>query len=173
MTNDNAEYLSAAVVVGVSIFSLCLAYTIQTFGEEILIDPRLVPMAIALLGIALGVLQFTVTWVRRDKSGKTTDSTFSGTSEGKQPAMSITSIFRTAAIIVLGFVYIWLFSATGYLIATAVVMASLLVVFDVRPAGKIAALTIGGTAVYYVIFIRLMGIYSPPGWLINLDMLSL
>ena len=168
MARQNAESLSAAVVVGVGIFALYLAYTIQTFEEEILVGPRLVPMAIAVLGIALGVLQFAIAWVRPIKSSKAADSTLSGTSEGKQTAVSKTGILRMAAIIILGFVYIWLFSATGYLIATAIIMASLLVVFGVRPAGKVALLSIGGTAVFYIIFIRLMGIYSPPGWLINL-----
>jgi Tripartite tricarboxylate transporter TctB family len=173
MARDNAEFLSAAVVVGVGIFSLYLAYTIKTFEEEILVGPRLVPIAIAVLGISLGVLLFAVTWVGHVKSGKVVDSKLSGISDGKQSSLSKIAVLRMAAIIVLGFVYIWLFSATGYLIATAITMASLLVVFGIRPAGKVAVLTIGGTAVYYIIFIQLMGIYSPPGWLINLEMLGL
>ena len=52
-------------------------------------------------------------------------------------------------------------------------MAPLLVVFNTRNAGKVAVLTIVGTAAYYIIFIRLMGIYDPPGWLINIEMLGL
>jgi len=173
MARDNAESLSAAVVVGVGIIALYLAYTIETFEEEILVGPRLVPMTIAVLGIALSVLQFTVTWVRHVKRDKASDSTNSGVNNGKQSAVSKTPVLRMAAIIILGFVYIWLFSATGYLIATAIIMASLLVLFGIRPAGKVAVLTIGGTAVFYIIFIRLMGIYSPPGWLVNLEMFGL
>ena len=171
MARDKAEFLSAAIVVGVGIFSLYLAYSIKTYQEEILTGPRLVPMAIAGSGIGLGVLQFAITWVRRVKSGKAGDSTFYG--DGKRPALSKPAVLRMAAIIVIGFAYIWLFSATGYLIATAIAMASLLVVFGTRNVGKVAVLTIGGTAVYYIIFIWLMGIYDPPGWLINLEMLGL
>ena len=171
MARDKAEFLSAAVVVGVGIFSLYLAYSIQSFQEGILLGPRLVPLAIAGLGIGLGVLQFTVAWVHRVKSGKAGDSTFSG--DDKRPALSKTSVLRMAAILAIGFAYIWLFSAIGYLIATAIAMALLLIVFGTRNAGKVAVLTIGGTAVYYIIFIRLMGIYNPPGWLINLEMLGL
>jgi len=173
MAHDKAEFLSAAVVIGVSIFSLYLAYSIRSFQEGILLGPRLVPMAIAGLGIGLGVLQFTIAWVRRVKSGKAGDATFSGANDGKRPALSKTAVLRKAAIIVIGFAYIWLFSATGYLIATAIAMAPLLVVFGTRNAGKVAVLTIGGTAAYYIIFIRLMGVYDPPGWLINLEMLGL
>ena len=173
MARDKAELLSAAVVVGVGIFSLYLAYSIKSFREETLIGPRLLPMAIAGLGIGLGVLQFAIAWVRRVKSGKAGDSTFSGAGNAKRPALSKPAVLRMAAIIVIGFAYIWLFSATGYLIATAIAMASLLVVFGTRNVGKVAVLTIGGTAVYYIIFIWLMGIYDPPGWLINLEMLGL
>ena len=173
MAHDKAEILSEAVVIGVGIFALYLAYSIETYQEEILLGPRLVPMAIAGLGIGLGVLQFAVSWARRVNSGKAGDSTFSGAGDGKRPALSKTSVLRMAAIIVIGFAYIWLFSATGYLIATTIAMALLLVVFGTRNAGKVAVLTIGGTAVYYIIFIRLMGIYNPPGWLINIEMLGL
>ncbi len=173
MARDKAEFLSAVVVVGVGSFSLYLAYSIRSFQEGILLGPRLVPMAIAGLGISLGVLQFTIAWVRRVASGKAGDATFSGAGDGKRPALSKPAVLRMAAIIVIGFAFIWLFSATGYLIATAIAMALLLVVFGTRNAGKVAMLTIGGTAVYYIIFIRLMGIYNPPGWLINLEMLGL
>ena len=173
MARDKAEFLSAAVVVGVGIFSLYLAYSIKSSQEGILIGPRLVPMAIAGLGIGLSVLQFAIAWVRRVKSGKAGDSTFSGTDDGKRPALSKPAVLRMAAIIVIGFAYIWLFSATGYLIATVISMALLLVVFGTRNAGKVAVLTIGGTVAYYIIFIWLMGVYDPPGWLINLEMLGL
>jgi putative tricarboxylic transport membrane protein len=161
------------VVIGVGIFILYQGYSIRSFQEEILIGPRLVPMAIAGMIIALGVLQFAIAWVHHVNSSKAGDSTFSGHGNSKRPPLSKPAVFRMAAILVIGFAYIWLFSATGYLIATAIAIAPLLVVFGIRNAGKVTVLTIGGTAVYYIIFIRLMGIYDPPGWLINLDMLGL
>lgn len=173
MANDNAEFLSAAGVIGVGIFSLYLACSIESFQEETLIGPRLVPMTIAGLGICLGVLQFAIAGVSRVKKDEAGDSTFSGTGDGKRPALSKAAVLRMAAIIVIGFAYIWLFSATGYLIATATVMAVLLVVFGTRNVGKVAMLTIGGTAAYYLIFIWLMGVYNPPGWLINLETFGL
>ena len=173
MARDKSEFLSEAVVVGVGIFILYLAYSIKSFQEEILMGPRLVPMAIAGMIIALGVLQFAIVWVGRVKRGKAGDSELSNADDGKRPASSKLAVLRMATIIVIGFAHIWLFSATGYLIATAMALAPLLVVFGTHNAGKVAVLTIGGTAVYYIIFIRLMGLYIPPGWLINLEMLGL
>ncbi len=159
-----SELFSAAVVIALGFFCMFHAYSIESF-QIVLIGPRPVPMTIAGMIIGFGVLQFFVAWVTRVESGKVSD--------GKSPALSNAAALRMAAIIVVGFAYIWLFSATGYLIATAITMASLLVVFGTRNAGKVAVLTIVGTAVYYTTFIWLMGIYDPPGWLINLDMLGL
>lgn len=172
MARDKSEFFSAAVVVILGIFCLYLAYSIETF-QKVLIGPRPVPMAIAGMIIGLGSLQFVVAWMGRVKNGNAGDSPVSGVGNGKPPALSKTAVLRMAAIIVVGFAYIWLFAATGYLIATAMAMASLLVVFGTRNAGKVAVLTIVGTALYYIIFIRLMGIYDPAGWLINLEMLGL
>jgi hypothetical protein len=173
MTNDKAELLSAAVVIGVGIFGLYLAYSIESFQEETLVGPRLVPMTITGLGIGLGILQLALSWMNQIKNDKAGDSTIADANRGKRPALSLKAVLRMAAVIVIGFAYIWLFSATGYLIATAAAMAVLLVLFGTRNGGKVAVLTIGGTTVYYIIFIRLMGIYNPPGWLLNLEMLGL
>ena len=159
-----SELFSAVVVVSLGIFCLYHAYTIESF-QIVLIGPRPVPMTIAGMIIGFGVLQFLVAWVGRGENGKAAN--------GKSSALSNTAVFRMAAIIVVGFAYIWLFSATGYLIATAITMASLLIVFGTHKAGRVALLTIIGTAAYYAIFIWLMGIYDPPGWLINLEMLGL
>ena len=107
--------------------------------------------------------QLAIAWMRRVKSGEVGNATISDADDDKASTVSKAAVFRMAAIIVIGFVYIWLFSATGYLIATAITMPSLLVVFGTRNAGKVAVLTIGGTAAYYIVFIWLMGVYDPPG----------
>ena len=173
MENDKAELLSAAVVIGVGIFGLYLACSIESFEENTLVGPRLVPLMIAGLGIALGILQFVLIWMNQRRNDQEGSSTDTDANKGKRTPLSPKAVFRMAAVIMIGFAYIWLFSATGYLLATAAVLAPLLVVFGTRNAGKVALLTIGGTTVYYILFIQLMGIYNPPGWLINLEILGL
>jgi len=173
MGRDKVELISVAVVVGFSIFYLYLAYSIQSYQQGIIVGPRLVPMVIAGLGIGLGVLQFIIARVSRVKSGKATDPKLCVVAKSLWPALSKTSVFRMAAVILTGFAFIGLFSAAGYLIATAIAIATLLVIFGNYNVGKVAVLTLGGTAAYYLIFIQLMGIYAPPGWLINLETLGL
>ena len=165
MVRDKSEFFSAVVVVGLGIFFLLQAHAIDSFQED-LIGPRLVPMEIAGMIIGLGVLQFVVAWMGRNDAPKSGD-------DAGLPALSKPAIIRMAAIIAVGFAYLWLFEATGYLIATAIVLALLLVVFGTRSAGKVAVLTVGGATVYYILFIKLMGIFDPPGWLIDIEMLGL
>lgn len=173
MARDKVELVSVAVIVGLGIFYLYLAYSIQSYQDGLMVGPRLVPMTIAGLGIGLGVLQFIIARVRRAKSSKAGDPTLSSTDNSNSPALSKIAVFRMTAVILIGFAFIWLFSAAGYLIATAISIAALLVVFGTHNAGKVAVLTVAGTAAYYIIFIQLMGIYAPPGWLINLTVLGL
>ncbi len=172
MARHKSEFLSAVVVVGLGIFFLLQAYSIESF-QEALIGPRLVPMQIAGLIIGLGVLQFAVAWLGRSGSVKTGDYPPSGADDSELLALSRPAALRMVSIIAAGFAYVWLFSATGYLIATTVILALLLVVFGTRSAGKVAVLTIVGAAAYYTIFIKLMGIHDPAGWLIDIEMLGL
>ncbi|MEN8247120.1 MAG: tripartite tricarboxylate transporter TctB family protein [Thermodesulfobacteriota bacterium] len=177
MARDKAELFTAVVVICLGIFFLLQAYQVETV-QRALIGPRLVPMEIAGMIIGLGVLQFIVIWVSRAENVKdcdsgTSDSETSPTAAGVSTLVCTAPVFRTLAVIVIGFAYIWLFSATGYLIATAITMALLLVLFGTRNPTKVALITIGGTAVYYFIFIWLIGIYDPPGTLINLKILGL
>jgi len=159
-----SEFFTASVVVGLGVFFLFQAYSIETF-QKVLIGPKPVPMAISAMIIGFGILQFFVTWVGHGESDKTGDA--------ESPVMPRAAAFRMIAVILIGFAYIWLFSATGYLIATAMVMAPLLVVFGTYDTRTVVVLTIVGTAAYYAIFIWLMGIYDPAGWLINIETLGL
>lgn len=158
------EFFTAAVVVCLGIFFMFHAYSIETF-QKVLIGPRPVPMAISAMIIGFGILQFFVAWVGHGESGNSRDA--------ESPVMPRAAAFRMTAVILIGFAYIWLFSATGYLIATAMTMAPLLVVFGTYDKRTVAVLTIAGTAAYYTIFIWLMGIYDPAGWLINFETIGL
>ena len=168
MMRDKSEFISAAVVVGLGIFFLLQAHLIESY-QEALIGPRLVPVYLAGMIIGLGILQFAVAWMGRSGSTEPEDSLLSE----DLPVMSRPAILRMAAIIAIGFAYMLLFEATGYLIATAIVLALLLFVFGTRKAVRLAVLTIGGAAVYYFLFIKLMGIHDPTGWLIDVEMLGL
>jgi len=172
MTRNKSEFFSAIAVICLGIFFLFQAYQVETV-QRALIGPRLVPMNIAGMIVGLGILQFIVAWVGGAENVKGCDSEPSLTAAEVSALVCTAPVFRTLALVVIGFAYIWLFSASGYMIATGITMALLLVLFGTRNPAKVAMITVSGTAVYYLIFIWLIGIYDPPGWLINLEMLGL
>ncbi len=172
MTRTKNDIYVALIVASVGLFFLIQAYLIESSQYD-LIGPRLVPMVITGLIIGLGALQLALTIGLRDRSDGTAEISVISEGEPELPALSRQATIRMAAIIGLGFIYVWLFSATGYLISTALVLAALLVTFGTQAAGKVTVLTIGGAVAYYLIFIKLMGIHNPPGWLIDLGKFGL
>ncbi len=165
---DKAEYIS---IIFFGLFCLLLAFRIET-SESTMVSPRLVPVCIAGLIVALGVLQFIVAWIggRRTKNVKGGDSGLPHEDTEDSAAIHIPSVLRIIVIPVVGFAYIWLFSATGYLISTAIIMAFVLFLFGTKKPGKVAIIAVSAAVSYYFIFIYLIGTYVSPGWFINLGL---
>lgn len=165
------DYIVALAVAAVGGFFFYQASLIE-FADDTLVGPRLVPMLTA--GMIIGLAALIVAAGHIMSNGRKAE-TFSVIGEGEPELAPVTKLAlrRMASVIVGGFVYLFLFAAAGYLISTAVVLAALLVIFGNRPPLKVALLTIGGAAVYFFVFIKLMGIHSPPGWLIDLTLLGL
>ena len=67
------------------------------------------------------------------------------------------------------FAYAALFIAFGYVLSTVLVMAPALWIYGHRGWVKITAITVISTAIYYILFIRLMGVFDSPGLLIDLS----
>lgn len=169
MIRDKVEPI---IVICLGIFFLLQAYQIEV-GQDALVGPRLVPVCIAGMIIGFGILLFIVAWVvGRTENVKPGDSSLSPEDNRGIAALWAAPISKIMFILVIGFAYVWLFSATGYLIATALILTLLLFLFGTRNLGMLAIITVSGTAGYYFIFIYLIGIYAPPGWLINLEMLG-
>ena len=170
MTRQSRTDLAAAVAVMlVGGFFLMLARQIHTpktqTAAEAMVGPAMVPTLIAALIVALGALEAIAVLMRR-KTGAGSVRTVGEPSEFAE--LSLPVVIRLAAVTGIGFAYVWLLSATGYAISTAITLAMLLVLFRSRPSLNLFILVAAGTAVYYYLFIRLMGIYDPNGWLISL-----
>lgn len=170
MVHDKAEYIS---IVCFGLFCIWQAFQIE-ISKGSVVNARLVPIFIAGMIVVLGVLQIIVALVAgRTKNVKGDDSSLLQKDAESSAALFTPSVLRIILIPVTGFVYIWLFSAIGYLIATTITIAFVLFLFGTRKPGKVAIIAVGGGVSYYFIFIYLIGIYAPPGWLFNLQMLGL
>lgn len=166
---NKAEYIS---IVCFGLFFMWRALKIE-ISKGSVVSARLVPIFIAGMIVVLGVLQIIAALVGgRTKNVKGNDSIRPQKHAESSVALYTRSVLRIILIPVVGFAYIWLFSAIGYLISTTIIIAFVLFLFGTRNLGKVAIIAVGTGASYYFIFIYLIGIYAPPGWLLNPQMLG-
>ena len=172
MAQSRTDLIASVAVILTGVFFLTLARQIETSGyqtaAEALVGPAMAPTIIAALLIGLGALEMGAVLLRH-RSGKLSAQTAdTDTDSDEFPEISAEVMVRIIATVCIGFAYVWLLSATGYIISTAITLVALLFLFGTRSVVKLALITLGGTAIYYGVFIWLMGIYSPVGWLIHL-----
>ncbi len=171
MKRSSTEFIIAVVIILVGLVFLVLAWQIDTpvfqTTAEALVGPSMAPIAVASLILGLGTLELFSAMFAGSKVEHLGQEANIHDSSSEFSPFSANMAARMATTVGIGFAYIWLLSATGYIISTAIVLCCLLVLFGTRSPGKIALLTIGGTAAYYFVFIRLMGIYDPAGWLLS------
>jgi len=167
MTNHRFDFIVTLAVILLGVLFLVLAFQIDTpsrlSAAEALVGPPMVPIIISLLIITLGLLELAAVFMSV-RSNETPESTED--SEEFEP-FSRALVTRLALTVVIGFAYVWLLGAVGYLIASACALIALLVLFGTRSPVKILLISVIGAALYYFFFIRLMGVYDPAGWLIS------
>jgi len=165
-----SDLASAIAVIAVGAVFLMLAQQIRTpryqSAAEAMVGPAMVPTAIAILIIALGALQAALVLLHRRKMRAAATPAEAEPSEFADFSPGV--LLRLAAVVAIGFGYVWLLSVVGYVLSTAITLSLMLLLFRNRPSlGLLMAVALG-TAAYYYLFIRLMGLYLPAGWLINI-----
>ena len=172
MRQSSTDLIAPVAVILVGLWFLILARQIETSvyqtAAEALVGPAMVPTAIAAMLIGLGALDLGLNLFRRRTDDPLPEPAVQGPGGDEFGQFSTEMMIRIVATVCIGFACVWLMSATGYIISTAITLAALLVLFGTRSPVKVSLITIGGAVVYYGIFIWLMGIYSPVGWLVHL-----
>ena len=147
----------AAVTVAVGVFFVVLAAGIRP-GRFDPIGARALPMFLAWTIIALGLL---VGWLGyRDRTPNA----------ALDPDYGVRSsdLSQVAQVIGAGLVYFALFFAVGYMTATLISFVLVLAAFGVRNAVLMLALSVFAAFLYQYIFMGLMGLNDPAGWLLDL-----
>ncbi len=152
--------LGAFMFIGVGLFFLIQAQKAET-NQADLIGPSLVPSVISILLMVLGIVTGVHALFFNKKADVSTRS--------KGPGLQ--TYLKLFAITLLGFFYIWAFSAFGYLVSTLLMLVIILYIFGIRKKTRLAAIAIIGSISYYLVFVKLMKIYDPPGTLINFQAL--
>jgi hypothetical protein len=172
MRQSSTDLIASVAVILVGIFFLILARQIETSvfqtAAEALVGPAMVPTIVAALLIGLGALELGTILLRRRSDEPLPENPDPSLEGNETTEITAEVLIRIVTTVCIGFAYVWLLSATGYIISSAFALAALLILFGTRSALKITLITVVGTAVYYGVFIWLMGVYSPVGWLIHL-----
>ena len=172
MAQSRTDLIASVAVILTGIFFLTLARQIETSvnqtAAEALVGPAMAPTIIAALLIGLGVLELGAVLLRHRSGKHLVETADTGSDDNEFSEITVEVMVRLIATACIGVAYVWLLSATGYIISTAITLVALLFLFGTRSAVKVALITLGGTAVYYGVFIWLMGVYSPVGWLVHL-----
>lgn len=149
------ELVVAAVTVGVGLFFVALASTINPAAFDP-IGPRALPLFLASATVALGLVIGVAGW--RDRTPE------AALPEGY--GFRDSNLAQVAQVLGAGTVYFVLFFALGYFAATAIGCVLVLAAFGVRNAALMLALALVSALAYQFVFIGLLGLNDPAGaWL--------
>ncbi|MGI9479035.1 MAG: tripartite tricarboxylate transporter TctB family protein [Hyphomicrobiaceae bacterium] len=149
----------AAVTIALGLFFAYNVYKIETLSENA-IGPAYFPAILSTLMIGLGVLVGASALFFNSTVQKVTGEAEDG---DEKFGFRDSDITRVVLVVAMGFVYIALFYAFGYFIATFISLALMLLVFGNRNIGLILALSVIGALAYQYVFMGLMGLYDPAG----------
>ncbi|MEQ8707674.1 MAG: tripartite tricarboxylate transporter TctB family protein [Rhodospirillales bacterium] len=130
--------------------------------------PIMLPMFIAVTMMVLGVLVALSALMNnaglpslKDEAVELADAS------GDQFGFRDSNLRRIAAVIGTGIAYLVLFHALGYFLATLMSFVLILLTFGCRNLITLAVTSVIGTIIYQYVFMHLMGLYDPPGALLN------
>lgn len=156
----------SAIAILLGLFFTYQVSLIETLSEND-IGPSFFPYILSFTMIGLGVLVGVSALMYNATVKRVTGEAEEG--EEEKFGFRDSDIARVAAVVAMGFVYIGLFYALGYLISTLLSLMLMLVVFGNRHIGTIVLLSIVGALVYNYVFIGLMGLHDPPGLYFDLN----
>ena len=154
----------AAATIAVGCFFVYLASQISA-NDDGGVGPEVVPYFLAFAMIGLGVLigVSALMFNGNNQQRTMTPQELAAHEAEDEFGFRDSNISRVFAVIGMGGLYIWLFYALGYLLATLISLALMLIVFGNRNLITVAVLSIIGAMVYQYVFMGLMGLHDPNG----------
>jgi len=143
--------LSLAII---SALFLVLAIQIETTSED-LWGPKIAPLFLAGTLLILSIVASLGPIIR--KGARETDEEVDQENSGEGPV----PFFKIALVLILGVFYFFAISVLGYLISTIISLFLILLIFENSNLKKISIIAVVGSAIYYLIFIKLLGIFDP------------
>lgn len=154
----------ATVLAGLFFFSQ--ASLIDTLSDDF-VGPQFFPYALSFITVGIGLFIGASAMYHASSLGPLAEEDTSRDEE--KFGFRDSSISRITSVIAVGLLYVGLFYATGYLLATAVSLFLMLVAFGNRSWLTLLVISVAGALFYNFVFIGLMGVYNPPGVFLDLE----
>tara|TARA_Y100001934_G_scaffold280538_1_gene387500 strand:- start:1181 stop:1777 length:597 start_codon:yes stop_codon:yes gene_type:complete len=153
----------AAVTILIGAFFTYQVSLVESIAEDA-IGPRMIPYFLSIAMMLLGFIIGVSALVANKSLVAFADEQHSIAEEADAGfGFRDSDMTRVVAVVGMGFVYIWLFWAFGYVISTILSLALMLLVFGNRAPRLILILSIVGGLVYHYLFIHLMGLHDLAG----------
>lgn len=147
----NFNFSSGLILLIVSLFLLVdirfTEFSDVTTGEGV-VGPKTAPTFLNIGIICLSILLII--------------SSFSNKNTGEHlENFDLTLIFKKILLILIAFLYLFLTNFIGYLISTLLIIPLILYIFENKNLKKNLIVSVSGALIYYIFFIKILGLHNP------------
>lgn len=158
--SPRSEFILGLIILALGIFFFWSSMDIPISGEDEF-GARSLPQAISMLIAIFGAIWSAIYFFkwRRSVAPVATDPR-------NQFMLS-----RILPLMLSSFVYAYFFQWFGYLVSTFLILIPVLYLYSNKSIGKLLVTAAIATVIYYVIFIKAMGVFDEGGSIINFNQL--
>ena len=147
----NFNFSSGLILLIVSLFLLVdirlTEFSDVTTGEGV-VGPKTAPTFLNIGIICLSILLIIGSFYNKDKSEQL-------------EKIELTLIFKKFLLILISFVYLFLTNFIGYLTSTFLIIPLILYIFENKNLKKNLVISVSGALIYYIFFIKILGLHNP------------
>ena len=147
----NFNFSSGLILLIVSLFLLVdirlTEFSDVTTGEGV-VGPKTAPTFLNIGIICLSILLIIGSFYNIDKSEQL-------------EKIELTPIFKKFLLILISFLYLFLTNFIGYLTSTFLIIPLILYIFENKNLKKNLVISFSGALIYYIFFIKILGLHNP------------
>ena len=147
----NFNFSSGLILLIVSLFLLVdirlTEFSDVTTGEGV-VGPKTAPTFLNIGIICLSILLIIGSFYNKDKSEQL-------------EKIELTPIFKKFLLILISFLYLFLTNFIGYLTSTFLIIPLILYIFENKNLKKNLVISVSGALIYYIFFIKILGLHNP------------
>ena len=159
-TTPRSEFFLGLVVLSLGLFFFWSAQDIPVGGEDEF-GARSLPQIVSALIAMFGAIWSGIYFIKWRTSIKPTESR-------SEKNLLLTKVIP---LMILSFVYAFLFQWFGYLVSTFLILFPVLYLYGNRSPVRLLLISSIATTIYYLIFIKALGVFDSGGSVFNLNQL--